>query len=446
MTEALHPPPQTTGERQLVRAKQRIAILERMIEDTTRDLYQSNEELRDANGYLTHLYRVLPGALLVIEHDGVVRDLNEAAAAMLRCSAKALRGRDAALVSSALARLSTNRSQVSTHHRFEDEWTQADGGNVPVLVSYARAEDRDGHALWVVFGVDIRERRALEMDLRHAQKLESVGQLAAGVAHEINTPMQFIGDNVHFLQEAFADLMNVVDVYAGALDGAAEALSTDVGASLNAVREQADLDYLRERAPRAFERTLEGIARVSSIVAAMKAFAHPQEAKAPADLNACVMTTLTVARNEYKYIAHIETDLGTLPEVQCHAGDVNQVLLNLVVNAAHAIDEKKTRASAQPSDGGMGTIRVRSWAEHGYAVVAVSDTGDGIPPQVQGRIFEPFFTTKEVGKGTGQGLAICYSIVSEGHSGSLTFETAAGQGTTFFMRLPLDGDSDKEAS
>lgn len=279
----------------------------------------------------------------------------------------------------------------------------------------------------------MQERQRMEQELQLAHKLEAVGQLAAGIAHEINTPMQFIGDNVHFLREAFDDLLGLIEHYATLKDtvrkgGDGLALLT----AIEAAEASADLDYLREHAPRAIERTLDGISRVCSIVSAMKVFSHPHNDKAPIDINAAIQTTLTVVRNEYKYVAEVDTEFGDLPLVPCHGGDMNQVFLNLIVNAAHAIE------AVQESGDDLGHIRIRTSYEDGLVVIAVSDTGCGIPEPIRHRIFDPFFTTKEVGRGTGQGLSMVRTIVVDKHGGSLNFDTEMGHGTTFFVRIPID--------
>ena len=280
----------------------------------------------------------------------------------------------------------------------------------------------------------IQERQRMEQELQLAHKLEAVGQLAAGIAHEINTPMQFIGDNVHFLREAFDDLLGLVEHYATLKDTVQKnSIDPALLAAIEAAEENADLDYLQEHAPRAIERTLDGISRVCSIVSAMKVFSHPQNDKAPIDINAAIATTLTVVRNEYKYVAEVDTAFGDLPRVTCHGGDMNQVFLNLIVNAAHAIE------SGQKAGEGLGRIRIQTWREDGLVVIAVSDTGCGIAEPIRHRVFDPFFTTKEVGRGTGQGLSLAHAIVVDKHGGSLSFDTETGHGTTFFVRVPIDG-------
>jgi signal transduction histidine kinase len=194
------------------------------------------------------------------------------------------------------------------------------------------------------------------------------------------------------------------------------------------------VSYLDEEIPKALTQALEGVTRVATIVRAMKDFAHTGGSnKTPVDLNRALESTLTVARNELKYVADVETDFGSLPLVECHAGEVNQVFLNLLVNAAHAIGDVVHESEAR------GTIRIRTRCEGDAVVIEIADTGTGIPEAVRAKIFDPFFTTKEVGRGTGQGLAIARSIVVEKHGGALTFETEAGRGTTFFIRLPIGG-------
>jgi signal transduction histidine kinase len=189
---------------------------------------------------------------------------------------------------------------------------------------------------------------------------------------------------------------------------------------------------LAREVPEAIDHTLQGVDRVATIVRAMKAFGHPStQGKIPADLNQAIRDTLVVANNEVKYVAEVVTEFGELPPVWCHVGDINQVVLNLVVNAAHAIKE------AVGDGGDRGRITIRTSHQGDDVVIEVADTGMGMPPEVADRIFEPFFTTKEVGVGTGQGLALTYSLIHDRHNGSITFNSWAGTGTMFTVRLPI---------
>jgi PAS domain S-box-containing protein len=288
-----------------------------------------------------------------------------------------------------------------------------------------------GRKAVLVVAQDVTERKRLEVELQHARKLEAVGSLAAGIAHELNTPIQYVGDNIHFLQDSFASLQVLLAKCtefskAAAAGQTAPPLIEDLAAAV----ESADLDYLAEEVPKAILQSRDGMDRVATIVRAMKEFAHPGQ-KAAADLNKALQNALIVTRSHVKYVADVETDLGELPPVFCHVADLNQVFLNLLINAADAI------ADVVKGTGTKGRIVVRTGRQGDTAVISISDTGCGIPNEVASRVFEPFFTTKEVGRGSGQGLAVARSIVVEKHGGSLTFETQSGQGTTFFVRLPI---------
>jgi len=278
---------------------------------------------------------------------------------------------------------------------------------------------------------EMKAREHAEIELRHAQKLEAVGRLAAGIAHEINTPVQFVGDNLQFLRQGNNDLLLLVEHYRSALEQVAtDALMADV----KGAEERADLAYLVDNLPRALGASQEGLERIATIVRSMKEFAYPNQKEMMAmDLNKGILTTLTIARSEYKHVAEVETELGELPRVICFPSDVNQAILNVIVNAAHAIGDVVRDSDRK------GLIKVRTWSEGDFVNVDISDTGGGIPEAIHGLIFDPFFTTKEVGRGTGQGLAITRSIIVEKHGGTLTFDTRMGEGTTFHIRLPLEG-------
>ncbi|MET0792266.1 MAG: nitrate- and nitrite sensing domain-containing protein [Polyangiaceae bacterium] len=275
-------------------------------------------------------------------------------------------------------------------------------------------------------------REHLEKELQLAQKLEGIGQLAAGVAHEINTPMQYVGDNLGFLSRAFDKLLEHMNDVHSALNDPGALSTEQAKLAIEASRARLKLPFLLKNAPKALHDSSAGIAHVSNIVRAMKSFAHVDgDEKTTGDLNQAIRDTLVIAQNEYRSIAVVETDLGALPAVVCFPGRLNQVLLNLIVNAAHAV------ADAKPEAGGK--ISVSSHAEGDVAVVTISDNGTGIPKHVQAKVFDPFFTTKAVGKGTGQGLSIARSIIVDAHGGTLSFETEPGHGTAFTVRLPIDG-------
>ena len=278
--------------------------------------------------------------------------------------------------------------------------------------------------------------RATQARLLQAHKLEAIGQLAAGIAHEINTPTQYVTDNVEFLARAFERLKDLVvasqNVVAAMRAGT---LTPEVAAAAETAFASSRVDYILQETPKALAQSMEGLSRVAHIVSAMKDFSHPSGGeKSPVDLNESIATTITIATNEWKYVADVETSFDPdMPAVKCLRDEINQVVLNLVVNAAHAIDEVTVGGSK-----GKGVITVETRCSDGWAEIRVSDTGGGIPDYARNRVFDPFFTTKPVGKGTGQGLAIAYSVVVEKHRGEIGFDTAAGKGTTFVVRLPVD--------
>ncbi len=305
------------------------------------------------------------------------------------------------------------------------QYTRADGSNGLLglsLTQFAGAEETTPGVL--IVGAEITERRNMESQLRHAQKLEAIGRLSAGIAHEINTPTQYVGDNVRFLKDAFTDVV-------GLLDKLGEGTS---GRRLADATAAVDLGFLTEEIPRAIQAALEGVERTASIVRALREFSHPAESKMAVDLNRAIESTITVARNEWKYVAELVSDLDPdLPAVPCLPGEFNQVILNLIVNAAHAIDERLGKGSDT-----KGTITISTRQEGAWAEIRVADTGAGIPENIRHRIFDPFFTTKEVGKGTGQGLSIAHAVVVQKHGGTIAVASEVGTGTTFVIRLPLE--------
>ena len=307
------------------------------------------------------------------------------------------------------------------------------------LSVWAIRDSSDETTSLVSVGRDVTERLALERQLSQAQKLESIGQLAAGIAHEINTPMQYVGDNTKFLKDSFAEITQLVRKETELLTAIKEGNpSEELAREVERAIEHADLDYITAEIPKAIEQSLDGIERVTRIVRAMKEFSHPGvEAKVATDINKAIESTITVSRNEWKYVAEMVTDLDpALPMVPCFPGEFNQAVLNLITNGAHAIRKKVGDNSSEKGKISISTKRDDKWVE-----VVISDTGTGIPEEVRERVFDPFFTTKEVGKGTGQGLSICRAVIVEKHEGTIRFETETGVGTSFIIRLPLGGES-----
>ena len=267
---------------------------------------------------------------------------------------------------------------------------------------------------------EIQQRMELETQLVHAQKMEAVGQLASGIAHEINSPSQFANDNILFLKDAVEGFIARID-------------------NSDAAPDEKEISFLKENAPGAVAQAKEGISRITTIVKSMKNFAYrdAESAKKPNDLNQAIQSTTVVATNEWKYHAELKLELDeTLPLVPCNIGEINQVVLNLIVNGAHAIRDRF-------EDGQKGTLIVKSqfYKDAKCVIISIADNGGGIPEKVRTRIFEPFFTTKEVGVGTGQGLAIAHNVIVKSHQGQLWFDTKDGHGTVFYIKLPMEQDT-----
>jgi PAS domain S-box-containing protein len=316
------------------------------------------------------------------------------------------------------------------------KFTRADRTNGFLRLTVSPFQLRSAGDLGVlILGQDITDRRLLESQLAQAQKLEAIGQLAAGIAHEINTPTQYVSDNTRFLQEAFHDLATLMNQYEAVCQAARAACLTDNHLrAVEALVADIDAPYLRDEIPLAIQQSLEGLERVATIVRAMKDFSHPGgEEKVAADLNKAIESTITVARNEWKYVADMVVDFDpSLPDVPCFIGDINQVILNIMVNAAHAIGDFVAAGNLS-----KGTITVQTRRAGDAVEIRIKDTGGGIPEAIRSKIFDPFFTTKEVGRGTGQGLAIAHHVVVEKHGGTIGFDTEIGRGSTFIIRLPI---------
>jgi PAS domain S-box-containing protein len=427
-------------------------------------LLAENAELRCQLELRNHALDSTPTFFLIsaLTRPECVVYCNKAVADQLGLPREEIIGRPLSVLTQWVGRNPTYRADVwaalrAGHtFRYEDEVRRSDGSTFWLGVSTMPLHDARGrltHAVTV--GADItakreealkkqalqdklveemRRRELMGNELQVAQKLESVGRLAAGIAHEINTPTQFIGDNVSFVKDAVAEVFAAIDQIADTLERSGD--GTVPGATLAALLAGVDMEYFHTEVPRAIEQSMEGIARIQTIVGAMKDFSHPAVDRTPIDINRAIASTITVATNEWKYVAEVKTEFDLdLPSVPVMPGMFNQVILNLIVNAAHAIADA-AKAAAHKGTITVSTRQVQRWAE-----VRVSDTGCGIPEAIRDRIFDPFFTTKPVGKGTGQGLAIAHDAIINKHRGAISVESAVGEGTTFIVRLPLDPEN-----
>ncbi len=403
---------------------------------------QQEEEMRRLHTETEKLFASISAVLIGVDVAGRVARWNEAAAQTFGLTAEAVMDQTFHTLAipwdwEKLLTVVSESVHTDRHLELDNfQVTRPDGRHAFLNLSVTPSKpDVENRLNYILLAVDVTQRRVLETQLRQAQKLESIGHLAAGIAHEINTPTQYIGDNLRFLQDAFRDLGTLLDAHGSLLAAAKNGGPTpEIVATAEQAAQTADVAYLQGEIPRAIGESLAGVERVSTIVRAMKEFSHPgAEEKTPVDLNRAIESTITVARNEWKYIAELETDFDpALPPVPCLPGEFNQVVLNIIVNAAHAIASKVGDGA-----GGKGLITVRTRQDGDWVDIRITDSGTGIPEHARGKIFEPFFTTKEVGKGTGQGLAIARSVVVDKHGGTITFETESGKGTTFIVRLPL---------
>jgi PAS domain S-box-containing protein len=410
------------------------------LEKNVRELKNAKKELKKSEEKFRSIFENIQEAYFRVDIEGRLIMANPAAIKMLGyASFDEIRG------------INMKKFYVDPHQRdillkklkkeksisgFETSLQRKDGSAISVLIGSHVLLNIKGEP-WAVEGTmsDITERLSLEAQLGHSRKLEAVGQLAAGIAHEINTPIQYVGDNTRFLKQAFENLNQVFKQYEVLLESfKSEHGDNDLVQAVEAAVEEADLDYMKKEIPAAIEQTLEGVGRVAVIVRSMKEFSHPRiHEKTDANINTAIESTIIISRNEWKYVAEMETDLdASLPLVPCLPGEINQVLLNMIINGAHAIGDVVNNGSCE-----KGILRIKTCKIGDYAEITISDTGPGIPQKIQSRIFDPFFTTKEVGKGTGQGLAISHSVIVDKHLGELSFETEPGKGTTFTIRLPI---------
>lgn len=443
--------PQEVLERFINRERNARKQAERLLEEKSRQLYQTNLELRELTEALAAevqrtkvVFETAAEGIILFDKQGRTELLNPAAKRIFELSDEDCVDLN---VSNILFVSESSRHKSSDCFYTNPLFFEGDDHEIigrrkngtQFPVEFVVAEYiHNGQVAYSGVVRDLTRRKFLESRLAQAERLESVGQLAAGVAHEINTPIQFVSENTRFLKISFQSLLSTFAYTDQLLEKCSD--YPTLRPWVDAVRqayEKAELDFLLSEIPLAIDQTLEGTNTVTRIVRALNVFSHPgSESFQEVDLNNELESTLTVSRNEWKYVAQLETDFEPdLPLVMCMPGELNQVFLNLIINAVHAIQAKGAE--------GLGKITVRTRSQEDRVIIDISDTGTGIPESIRGRIFDPFFTTKGVGKGTGQGLSICYNVV-ESHGGRLTFDSEEGVGTTFHIELmlkPTDGHS-----
>lgn len=400
---------------------------------TSQLLKRKMDKLKRQSTELNTILDTAASAIITIDTSGIITNTNKAAEQIFGYGRDELIGNNvnclmpdaiAAEHNAYLQRYLDTRQASILGKRREVEARRKDGKIFPALLR-VNPMYMDNTIYFSGVIDDISDTKALHNQLIQAQKLEAIGQLASGVAHEINTPIQYIGDNLSALNQYIADLLAYQQ-------GINQLIPDDLKPQLEKLAEDHDLAFILEDSPNAIRQSLEGVERVAEIVKAMKAFSHMETAQGrqAINLHEALNSALTICRNGYKHIAKVETDYADdIGVIECYANQLNQVFLNLIVNAAHAIEESQKE---------HGLIRIATRKRGDQVEIQIQDNGAGIPKPIQDKVFNLFFTTKPVGKGTGQGLSLAHSIIVEKHRGQLFFESEAGVGTTFHILLPLN--------
>ena len=395
-------------------------------------LKKKDIELKDRELYFRAITETAIDPIILVNSREEIQFYNNAALKIFDCESKDIDGK----ILSSLIHIKALKKNNDIDSRSDADVfkeviaKRKDGSEVFLKLSKSSFKLNDGQQLTANILHDLSEFKKLENDLAHSQKMESVGQLAAGIAHEINTPAQFISDNLFFLSESIDDILKLIqNVYTSVKNSEDETLKSTV----KSLFEESDFEYLSGETPSALKQSTEGISHISSIIRAMKDYSHPGESISPSDINQAINSIVTVSRGEWKFAAELETHLDeTLPLVECVLGDINQVVLNMIVNAAHAISDRFSDSETK-----SGLITIETSLRSAEVQISIGDNGNGIPEAIKGKVFDPFFTTKGVGKGTGQGLSIARGLIVEKHNGRLEIDSEEGKGTTMHIILPI---------
>jgi len=412
--------------------------------DLANDIYeagQSSELIKASNDFLENIMESVTNAIFVISPEEKVDLANRAAIKITGYTVDELVDKPFSTLFEDETYKKINKRFIKVKmfgdkvSQYETEMIRKDGEKFFVLLSLSSFHEVGDIVSVVVTAQDITHRKQLERDLLQAQKLESVGQLASGIAHEINTPAQYVGDNVRFLQESFNDIIELISGHNSLLKAVkAQNILAELVSSVEEINDEIDINYLLEETPKALKQSIEGIEHIASIVRAMKDFSCPEvENNVAVDINQAIANTITISRNKWKYTADIKTDFDpALPLVYCLPGEFNQVMLNLIVNASDAVGRA---AADKPLD--KGTITISTRQDNESVEIRIIDTGTGIPPEIRSRIFDPFLTTKGIGEGVGCGLSVCHDVIVKKYGGTITFETEIGKGTEFVVCMPI---------
>jgi len=380
----------------------------------------------------------LADGVIIVDQEGMIESVNDMGLRMFDYQREMIDHQNIEDLMPAFDKVSLqNGASSELEHRsnLTTEGIKKDGKSFPIEVSLSAIAIRNEEKkLFNCVIRDISKRMELEQQLRQAQKLESMGQLAAGIAHEINTPTQYVSDNTIFLKDAFQTCLNTIGQIRETVERSDNESADDLRQHIKSEIVDSDMDFIAEEIPLALDQSLEGLQRIGKIVKAMKSFSHSSNHEMhQVDIAEAIESTITIARGEWRYVAEVETNFDSrLPAIPCYRDEFNQVMLNFIINAAHAIEEKFGR-----QDGTLGTIKISTHLEGDSALIRIQDNGTGIPKEIIDRIFDPFFTTKDVGKGTGQGLSLAYSVIVDLHKGAISTESTEGEGATFTVSLPL---------
>ncbi len=408
-----------------------VFVAKKALEGKIAEKEKAMEDLQSQKEYIEGLFNVVPEGLITIGRDQKIVDSNQSFEVIVDNWARSL-SKDTAFIKRTI--LSSLNSQLE----------EKDQGHFTITIDEQTIHiDFSSSEVFSVFNIDrvisLRDTtklNAMKRELAQTQKLESVGRLAAGIAHEINTPTQYVHSNIDFLDEIFEDVSGVMRKVALLDEHVEEGQnSQEVIHQLRQSYDEADWEYLEEEIPSALLQSKEGLRRISSIVSAMKHFSHPSgDSPEPNDINKALKNTVAVATNEWKYVADLDLQLSpSLPLVPCFLDELNQVFLAMIVNSAHAIEEKNGKESEL-----KGKITITTASDDKFVDIRIEDDGNGMPDSVRDKVFDPFFTTKELNKGTGQGLAIAHDVIVKRHNGSITVDSKQGSGTTFSISLPCE--------
>lgn len=428
--------------RRIERERNARLAAESILEAKSRELYEANvelqrtaEDLQEQMQKYQSIFEFAAQGIVTVDRNWQIKSFNPAAERIFLLPKQEVVNQEFRSLFAASASSDVLRD-FDTHQPglHQIVGMRSDGGTFAADLTTSLVQHKD-ESMLVALVRDRTEQQQLETKLRHAQKMESVGQLAAGIAHEINTPIQFVSDNIRFLTSSFEQLEKLFQHFAQHKDlPLAEDGWSAFQQNCQELEAAIDLEFIRQEIPEALEQSLVGIDRVATIVHAMREFSHPGDTIATVvDINRGLLSTLTVSRNEWRYLAKVTTDLDdNLPSITGNPGDLNQVFLNIIVNAAHAIESRKHDRS------GLGKIHIATRRDQEMVEITVVDDGCGIPESSYQKVFEPFYTTKEVGKGTGQGLSVVHTLIVEKHKGEIAIDSEVGVGTTIKIRLPID--------